>query len=195
MNAVRIRVGPAIVRMTPSSCSTRRNSRSRRSSECRRINARAHRLRRAGPGHATPLGGNGTDNFWIEHNYASCGDWSAVDSPTSDAGCSAVIGFYGDFGPIQNITIHRNFLASSFKLSSGDDRQAGYCLNPGYYPGKPYPAPENITVTDNVFARGTSNKCGVFGPTNSINAVGSPNGNVWDLNRFEDGEPILRVEE
>ncbi len=155
-----------------------------------------HGMRLGGSYHYNALGGNGTDGFRIEHNHASCGDWSAVDSPTSDAGCSAVIGFYGDFGPIQNITIHRNFLASSFDVSSsGVDRQAGYCLNPGYYPGKPHPAPGNLTITENVFARGASGRCGVFGPTNSLNAVGSPNGNVWSDNRFEDGEPILRVEE
>lgn len=154
-------------------------------------------MRLGGSYHYNALGGNGTDGFRIEHNYASCGDWSAVDAPTTDAGCSAVIGFYGDFGPIQNITIERNYLASSFdsSVASGDDRQAGYCLNPGYYPGKPHPAPEKITVTDNVFARGTSKKCGVFGPSNSLNAVGQPKGNVWENNRFEDGAVIDRVEE
>lgn len=155
-----------------------------------------HGMRLGGAYHYNALGGNGTDGFRIEHNHASCGDWSAVDSPTSDAGCSAVIGFYGDFGPIQNITIHRNFLASSFDVSAlGVDRQAGYCLNPGYYPGKPYPHPQNLTITDNVFARGSSGKCGVFGPSNSLNAAGAPNGNVWTNNRFEDGAAIARVEE
>lgn len=155
-----------------------------------------HGMELGGQYHYNAFGGNGTDGFLIEHNYASCGDWETTSDPGDDAGCSAVIGFYGDFGPIQNITITKNFLASSFDVSTaGVDRQAGYCLNPGYYPGKAYPAPSNMTVTDNLFARGKSNKCGVFGPTNSLNAVGAPNGNVWSGNKFEDGEEIARVEE
>lgn len=155
-----------------------------------------HGMELGGEYHYNAFGGNGTDGFVIDHNYASCGDWEKTSDPGGDAGCSAVIGFYGDFGPIQNITITKNFLASSFDVSSaGVNRQAGYCLNPGYYPGKPYPAPSNVTVTDNLFARGGSDKCGVFGPTNSLNAVGQPNGNVWDRNTFEDGTVIPRPEE
>jgi len=155
-----------------------------------------HGMRLGGAYHYNALGGNGTNGFTITHNYASCGDWEAVDNPTSDAGCSAVIGFYGDFDPIQNITITRNHLASTFDMSaSGVNTQAGYCLNPGYYPGKPYPDTKNVSVTDNVFARGGSGKCGVFGPTNSLNAIGAPNGDVWQSNRYEDGTAIARPEE
>lgn len=146
--------------------------------------------------HYNAFGGNGTKNFKIEHNYATCGDWERKASPTSDAGCSAVIGFYGDFGPIEDIAIQRNYLGSTFDMSaSGINRQAGYCLNPGYYPGKPYPNTRNLTVTDNVFGRGGSGKCGVFGPTNSLNARGAPNGNVWNKNRYTDGTVIARPEE
>ena len=147
--------------------------------------------------HYNAFGGNGTNNFRIEHNYGTCGDWSATEPGlTGDAGCSAVIGFYGDYAPNQNITIHRNYLASTFDMSAaGKDRQAGYCLNPGYYPGKPYPDTKNIAVTDNVFARGGSGKCGVFGPSNSLNKAGAPNGNTWSGNEYSDGVGIARVEE
>ncbi|WP_312676437.1 DUF4082 domain-containing protein [Microbacterium sp.] len=155
-----------------------------------------HGMELGGSYHYNAFGGNGTNNFRIEHNYASCGDWSKVSNPTSDAGCSAVIGFYGDYAPIQNITITRNFLASSFDTSSsGQHTQAGYCLNPGYYPGKPYPDTKNLTVTENIFARGGSGKCGVYGPTNSLNKRGASNGNVWENNRYSDGTVITRVEE
>ncbi|WP_245950261.1 hypothetical protein [Calidifontibacter indicus] len=155
-----------------------------------------HGMNLGGQYHYNAFGGNGTDNFRIDHNYATCGDWSATSNPGGDAGCSAVIGFYGDFGPIQNITINRNYLASTFDVSSaGINRQAGYCLNPGHYPGKPYPDTRNLTVTDNVFARGGSGKCGVFGPTNSLNKVGVPNGNVWTNNTYNDGQVISRVEQ
>lgn len=155
-----------------------------------------HGMRLGGEYHYNAFGGNGTDGFVIEHNYATCGDWEAVSNPGSDAGCSAVIGFYGDFGPIKNITIRRNHLASTFDTSaSSENTQAGYCLNPGYYPGKTYPAPKNMSITENRFGRGGSGKCGVFGPTNSLNAVGKPNDNVWDDNLFDDGAAISRSEE
>lgn len=148
--------------------------------------------------HYNAFGGNGTNQFVIEHNWASCGDWDIVSSPGSDAGCSADIGFYGDYAPIQNIKINRNFLAGMRVDSSVPNapyRQPGYCLNPGYYPGKPFPAPLNVSVTDNIFGRGSSGKCGAYGPTNSLNSKSNTNGNVWTNNRFEDGVAIARIEE
>jgi hypothetical protein len=53
----------------------------------------------------------------------------------------------------------------------------------------------NMTVTENVFVRGGSGKCGVYGPTNSLNGVGRPNGNVWSGNVYTDGAVIPRPEE
>lgn len=155
-----------------------------------------HGMELGGSYHYNAFGGNGTNRFTIDHNYASCGDWSAVSGPTDDAGCSAVIGFYGDYDPIQNISITRNFLASTFSNTGQSiHRQAGYCLNPGYYPGKPYPDTANLTVTDNLFARGSTNKCGVFGPSNSLHARGVPNGSIWERNRYADGAAISRPTE
>jgi len=52
-----------------------------------------------------------------------------------------------------------------------------------------------VKVTNNVFGRGYSGKCGVYGPTNSLNAAGKPNGNVWDNNKYEDGAMVDRPEE
>lgn len=155
-----------------------------------------HGMQLGGQYHYNAVGGNESNTWNIEHNYLTCGDWESVDSDVGlDAGCSAVIGFYGDFGPITNVTINRNFLQSSFQIGANEFRQAGYCINPGYYPGKPYPAPSNMTITDNIFGRGLSGKCAVYGPSNSLNAIGSPNGNVWSGNRYTDGEVIQRDEE
>lgn len=165
-------------------------------SNCEAKDNWVHGMQLGGEYHYNAFGGNGTDGFVIDHNYASCGDWASISNPGGDAGCSAVIGFYGDFGPIRNITINRNYLVSAFDMSaSGQYRQAGYCLNPGYYPGKPYPAPANVSVTGNIFGRGASGKCAVYGPTNSLNARGATNGNVWTDNRYEDGVAISRPEE
>lgn len=152
--------------------------------------------------HYNAFGGNGMEaGSWnIEHNYAACGDWSGPSigsPPTGDSGCSADIGFYGDFAPVRNITIHRNLLRgqanNSFRL--GIDNQSAYCLNPGYYVGKPHPNPTNMTITENIFQRGSTNKCGVFGPTNSLNKAGQGATNVWSGNRYTDGTVINRVEE
>jgi hypothetical protein len=149
--------------------------------------------------HYNAIGGNGMEaGSWnIEHNWASCGDWESVQAGIqADAGCSAVIGFYGDFAPVRNITITRNFLKSTFDMSSGGIfRQAGYCLNPGYYVGKPYPYPTNMVITDNVWSKGGSGVCGVYGPTNSLNKIGQGATNTWSNNRYEDGTQIPRPEE
>jgi len=148
--------------------------------------------------HYDAIGGNGTSNFNVQHNWASCGDWSGVEpNTTGEAGCSSAIGFFGDFAANHDITLNRNFITSTPRDAnpSDIDRQSAYCLNPGYYPNKPFPDTANITVTDNVFARGSTGKCGVYGPTNSLNGVGHPNGNVWSGNVFEDGVVINRVEE
>jgi len=169
---------------------------------CEAVDSWVHGMQLGGAYHYNAFGSNGmsSGSFVIRHNWASCGDWESGDAKTDgDAGCSAAIGFYGDFDPVQNITVDHNYLVGTAQdrnpVSTSVDRQAGYCLNPGYYPGKPHPAPLNVTVTGNVFGRGSSGRCGVFGPTNSLNKVGDPKGNVWSGNRFTDGQPVDRPEE
>lgn len=158
-----------------------------------------HGMTLGGSYHYNAVGGNGMEagSFLINHNWLSCGDWESVQPGyTSDAGCSAVIGFYGDYDPLRNITINRNHLKSTFDMSASMiNYQAGYCLNPGYYTGKPYPDPTNMTITNNIFGRGGSGKCGVFGPTNSLNRIGQGGTNVWSGNQYDDGTAINRVEE
>lgn len=172
-------------------------------SYCSVTDSWVHGMHLGGEYHYNAVGGNGIEPedgyFNIEHNWTSCGDWASWDKePGNDAGCSAVIGFYGDFAPIRNITMSKNFLAGMTgdqAIPSAQDRQPGYCLNPGYYPGKPHPVPRKMVIKDNVFGRGSSGKCGVFGPVNSLNAVGKPADNVWENNTFDDGEIISRPEQ
>jgi hypothetical protein len=170
---------------------------------CASYDSWVHGAYLGGAYHYNGFGSNGIEPsngyFRIDHNWVSCGDWSGMDPAVlDDAGCSADIGFYGDFAPIQNITINRNYLAGARinpTIPRDQYRQSGYCLNPGYYPGKPNPTPINEAVTDNVFGRGYTGQCGVYGPTNSLNAIGHPNGNTWTGNQYDDGTPIDRVEE
>lgn len=165
---------------------------------CEAVDNWVHGMELGGNYHYNALGSNGmsSGSFLIRHNWASCGDWAS--GTDADAGCSAAIGFYGDFDPIQNITIDRNFMVGTNnvgnKISTNIDKQAAFCLNPGYYQGKPNPAPLNEKVTDNIFGRGDSGKCGVFGPTNDLNKVGDTRGNTWSGNKFEDGTPVPRPE-
>lgn len=143
--------------------------------------------------HYNAFGGNGiekTDGYFkIVHAYAACGDFATKrPEATADAGCSADIGFYGDFAPIHDITIDKTFFYGYHTNATFDEQsQPGYCLNPGYYPGKPYPNVSNIIVTNNVFARAQTNKCGAYGDTNTWQA-GS--GNVWSNNKYDDGTMI-----
>ena len=169
---------------------------------CSAYDSWVHGMHLGGEYHYNAFGGNGVEPedgyFIVEHNWASCGDWASWDPEIgSDAGCSAAIGFYGDFAPIRNVTISKNFLAGATideKVPSAQHRQPGYCLNPGYYPGKPYPIPSNVVVKDNVFGRGETGTCGVFGPANNLNASGKSEGNIWENNRFDDGSTIDRPE-
>ena len=170
---------------------------------CAAYDSWVHGMYLGGSYHYNAFGGNGMEAekgyFTIEHNWASCGDFVAADPKVgSDAGCSASIGFYGDFAPIRNITINKNFIAGATLSSNIPDtqsRQPGYCLNPGFYPGKPHPHPSNVKVTNNVFDRGYTGMCGVYGPTNILNTAGKSKGNVWENNKYVDGAVIGRPED
>lgn len=159
-------------------------------SYCEVYDSYVHGMYLSGSYHYNAFGNNGieeTDGFFvIQHNTAVCGDFEGKDTNvTFDAGCSAVIGFYGDFAPIRNITINQNLIVPGVVTAQYDSgTQPGYCYNPGYYEGKPYPNPSNITFTNNVFVRGETGKCGQY---SAANTWLTGNGNVWQNNTFDDG--------
>ena len=117
--------------------------------------------------------GHGT----IIHNTISC-DAKPVEP---DAGCSAAISGYGDFGTVNNNTIRDN-------LISVPDQAASFCMYGGSTRGKPYPNAHDIKVIDNIFRRGESGICGIWGPVADFD-VNAP-GNVWQNNVFDDGVQI-----
>ena len=114
----------------------------------------------------------------IVHNTITC---DATPVPP-DAGCSAAISGYGDFGTVNNNTISDNL------IDGGPDGSMGYCMYGGSTQGKPYPDAHDIKVTNNVFLRGPSGKCGIWGPVTSFD-LNAP-GNVWTNNLFDDGKPV-----
>jgi hypothetical protein len=114
---------------------------------------------------------NGGSNMVIRHNTLHC---TAILNNT-DGGCSGDLSLFGDFDPIDNVTIDNNFLRAN-------NSSISYCLYGGASSSKPYQA-SNVRVTNNVFERGANRKCGVYGPVTSFdrNAAGNQwSGNVWD---------------
>ena len=116
------------------------------------------------------------ENAVIRHNTLAC---DAPDIPP-DAGCSASLTGYGDFGPVQNNIIEGNW----FPGTTG-----GFCAYGGSSKGKPYSnSAKNVVFKDNVFGKGRSGKCGVWGPITDFDFTRP--GNQWINNTWENGQKI-----
>ena len=115
-------------------------------------------------------------NSVIRHNSITC------DAPASApaGGCSATLTGYGDFAVVQKNTIDNNL----FLPGTG-----GYCAYGGSTTGKPYSSGvNNIKFTNNIWQRGKTGVCGIWGPIVSFDK--SASGNVWDNNIWDDGKVI-----
>jgi hypothetical protein len=120
---------------------------------------------------------NGGANMVVRHNTLAC------DSPATGSGaCSAAMAAFGDWDPIENLVVDNNLFKSS---------PAGYCLYGGYDPAKPYGTQtRDVKITNNVFEKGSSGKCAVFGPVSAI--APATNGNTFTGNVWDDGSPVPR---
>lgn len=110
------------------------------------------------------------------HNTIAC------DAPTvpPDAGCSAGLTGYGDFGPVQDNLIQGNL----FLPSTG-----GACAYGGSSGGKPYSdGARDIRFIDNVFSRGKTGKCGYWFAI--VDFDPSAPGNVWQNNVWDSGGQV-----
>ncbi|WP_177216789.1 DUF4082 domain-containing protein [Mycetocola miduiensis] len=115
-------------------------------------------------------------NSIIRGNTIAC-DANPVGA---EAGCSAALTGYGDFAAVKNNTIDGN----KFLSESG-----GFCAYGGSSTGKPYSGQtRDIRFTNNVWERGDSGKCGIWGPIVSFDS--NAPGNVWTNNTYEDGASI-----
>ena len=125
---------------------------------------------------------NGGGTMVVRHNAL----WCSAEQNAADGGCTADLSLFGDFAPVQDITVDRNlFLATP---------SGGYCGSFGYNPSKPFgDNPSAIVVADNVFQRGDATGedgdfvCGYYG---SVTSYLDANGNMWSNNTYDDGEPI-----
>ena len=115
----------------------------------------------------------------LRHNYITC-DATPVEP---DAGCSSGLTGYGDFGVVQKNTIDDNV------LDGGPYGSMSYCMYGGSTTGKPFSrGVNNIKVTNNIFPRGASGKCGIYGPVTSFDSDAP--GNVWSNNLWDDGSTV-----
>lgn len=118
------------------------------------------------------MGSGGT----IVHNTITC---DAPDVPP-DAGCSAGLTGYGDFGPVEDNLIQNNL----FPGTTG-----GTCAYGGSSGGKPYSDDANNNrFIDNVFEPGRSGNCGFWAPIMDFDR--SAPGNVWSGNVWSTGGSV-----
>lgn len=123
---------------------------------------------------AIRMGSNST----IRNNTLYC---DATPVPP-DAGCSAAITGYGDFAIVQKNTIDNNLIGGPYD-------SMGYCAYGGSTTGKPFSSGvNNIKFTNNIFLRGPSGKCGIWGAITSFDS--NAPGNIWTDNLWDDGKTV-----
>ncbi|PRZ42492.1 hypothetical protein CLV47_105114 [Antricoccus suffuscus] len=128
------------------------------------------------PWHVNGYVSNGGSNVLVKHNTIACD----VQDNSAGGGCTGPAASFGDFAPLKDITYDGNLLVAT---------PGGYCLSAGYNPAKSFGSnPTRIVVRNNIFARGSTGKCGSYGPATSFLANGT--GNVWSNNKWDDGSPL-----
>jgi hypothetical protein len=124
---------------------------------------------------------NGGKNHTVKHSVLDC----TPRNNDTGGGCTADLSLFGDFAAVQNVTIDKNLFAAT---PSG-----GYCGSFGHNAAKPHgAAPSGIIVTNNVFVRGESGKCGTSGPVTSFLPADS---NVWSNNKWDNGASVISADE
>lgn len=121
-------------------------------------------------------------NLTLRHNSLHC----SYTGPfvNNEIGCSADLTGYPDFAPIKNNTVDGNL----FVANTGN----AFCAYGGATAGKPFSGdPTNATnqkFTNNVFQRGTNNKCSAYGPVSNFDKTRP--GNVWSGNVWDNGATV-----
>lgn len=115
-------------------------------------------------------------NFSLIHNTLAC------DHPGSSVGgCSGDAAIFADFAPLAQVTFDNNLFVASRGLS--------YCLYAGSQDNKPFGTQtKGIVVKNNVFQRGSNNKCGEHGPVANFDSGAT--GNQWTNNVWDNGQPL-----
>jgi len=139
----------------------------------------------------------------LEHDTWSC-DFTNNSTAYGElaasvgAGCSNDIGMHSDDGPSNNIVINKNLVVSS---PTAYDPHTGDSLIPECVDvsnpetGKWYPYATNITITDNVFQKGSSpqspkNECGASPGNGAVESWTWGDGNTFSGNTWDDGTAL-----
>lgn len=133
------------------------------------------------PGEAAHNNGfisNGGTDMMLRGNTVHC---TSLLNATG-GGCTADLSLFGDFGPISHVTVEGN-------LFGANASSIPWCVYGGHSPGKAYPEATHVVFTDNVFERGESRTCGVYGPVTSFQTDAA--GNAWSGNTWDDGEELV----
>ena len=129
-----------------------------------------------------PTKGSHTDGFQNSggaHNVLRHNVWTCTPLPNGHGGgCTADVSFFGDWAQISDVVFDHNLLIST---------AGSYCAYFGATPHKPYPLPNDVRVTNNVFKRGANGKCGFYGPATAYH---QEPGSVWSGNVWDDGAVI-----
>jgi hypothetical protein len=119
---------------------------------------------------------SGGSNVILRHNSIAC----TPENNDVGGGCTGSMQIFGDFEPLRDFRFERNFIRAT---------PGGFCASLGQNDNKRFGKnPTGIVVIDNIFERGRSGKCGVWGATTSFFVGGKGNlfaGNIWD-----DGAPL-----
>lgn len=122
------------------------------------------------------LSDGGDINIRLIHNRVVC------DAPvtSADGGCTGDINLIPNFAATSDVLIQNNLL--------GANSNSSYCTYGGEKSTSQYPHGDHIVYQDNVFERGSSNKCAAYGPVTDFNPNGV--GNQWINNLWTDGTPV-----
>jgi len=112
----------------------------------------------------------------MTHNYVVC-DQPATYDP--DGGCTGDINLIPNFATAHDVTIDHNLLGANIS--------SAFCTYGGDKHTSPYPYGNHIVYTNNVFQRGTNNKCAAYGP---VAGYEYNTGNVWTGNVWDNGGTV-----
>lgn len=133
------------------------------------------------PWHLGGFQSNGGTGIEIRHNSIVC-DHAAN---SIGEGCTGDLNLIPDFAVVSNATIDDNRF--------GANLDASFCTYGGDKSTSPYPKADHVAYTNNVFARGTNQLCGTYGPVAGFDVNGT--GNQWVNNTWEDdGSPVEPAE-
>jgi hypothetical protein len=124
------------------------------------------------------LNDGGTPSTLI-HNTVVCDHPVEQENTPQEGGCTGDINLIPNFGIIQNVLIKDNLMGANY--------DSAFCTYGGEVGGLNAHA-NHVVYQNNVFERGSNDKCARYGPVTQFD-INQP-GNVWTGNVWDDGGPV-----